>query len=260
MSIILDKFTAETTNGEDDKAAFLDVVRIAFMLNQFRTMLAEKIRIYRMLVGSMSPEDQKRAEAQYAKFVADRWDGVPLMHDEAYRIVASLRDMRGVMFAANKQLWATSPSRRIASFVSRPRRRRLLFDGDVRGGEEPSHRTKQYARDGESQEREERVGSGEGRRSGTGDEEIAIATIGIDPVGILEDSDERLPAATTSDLCRVYHSTRGLGSRLVGLREEKNRRGGDPGWTARARARERENKKKEQTRGYTPHGSAPRSP
>ena len=111
VSIILDKFTAETTNGEDDKAAFLDVVRIAFMLNQFRTMLAEKIRIYRMLVGSMSPEDQKRAEAQYAKFVADRWDGVPLMHDEAYRIVASLRDMRGVMFAANKKLWATSPLR-----------------------------------------------------------------------------------------------------------------------------------------------------
>lgn len=105
VSIILDKFTAETTAGEGDKTSVLDVVRIAFMLSQFRTMLAEKIRIYRMLVGALSREDQERAETQYAHFVADDWDGVPLMHDEAFRIVSNLRDMRGVMFAAHNKEW-----------------------------------------------------------------------------------------------------------------------------------------------------------
>ena len=101
VSIILDKFTAETTADDKQEASLIEVVQLAFVINQFRTMLAQKIRIYRLLTGKLTKREHEKAEKQYWRHLKDYdWDGGVLSHEEAYDIVINLKSMRTVMYAA----------------------------------------------------------------------------------------------------------------------------------------------------------------
>ena len=66
VSIILDKFTNETAN-EDEGTDFIQVVHVAFLVNNFRNMLTNKIRIYQLLRGRADRRTLKRYRKRYEK-------------------------------------------------------------------------------------------------------------------------------------------------------------------------------------------------
>ena len=99
VSIILDKFTAETTADNDDDTDLVEVVQIAHMLSVFRSMMTQKIRIYQMLTGRLPRKAFMEAEHVYGRSLKKQWDGEVMEHYDAMRVVAGLKNMRGLMMS-----------------------------------------------------------------------------------------------------------------------------------------------------------------
>ena len=101
VSIILDKFTAETTADDKQEASLIEVVQPP------RSSSTSFARCSRRRFASTassqagSQREHEKAEKQYWRHLKDYdWDGGVLSHEEAYDIVINLKSMRTVMYAA----------------------------------------------------------------------------------------------------------------------------------------------------------------
>ena len=132
VSIILDKFTAEITSEANEGADLVELVQIAHMLNVFRSMLTQKIKVYQMLTGRLPKRAFNEAERVYGKFLKD-WDGDVLLHDEAFEMVAGLKSMRDTMMSEYKAETASYPTQTSEPAKALTSRRSLAYsvvDGD----------------------------------------------------------------------------------------------------------------------------------
>ena len=99
VSIILDKFTNETAN-EDEGTDFIQVVHVAFLVNNFRNMLTNKIRIYQLLRGRADRRTLKRYRKRYEKILPPGClDEGHYRHSEALKILKGLHDIKSIISA-----------------------------------------------------------------------------------------------------------------------------------------------------------------
>jgi hypothetical protein len=175
VSIILDKFTAETTSVTDENTDMVEVVQIAHMLSVFRSMMTQKIRVYQMLTGRLPKKAFYEAEKVYGLFLPD-WDGDVLTHEEAVEMLTGLKSMRPTMMAAYKKetSYGSTPAEKLAEKQSATRSRSLAYsvvDGDgeddatAKSAREPVGR---HARRDGSRRSESRRSERDGRAPRTG--------------------------------------------------------------------------------------------
>ena len=99
VSIILDKFTCETAS-EEESTNFIEVVHVAFLVNNFRNMLTNKIRIYQLLRGRADRRTLKRYRKRYARILPPGClDEGHYRHGEALKILRSIKDVKSIISA-----------------------------------------------------------------------------------------------------------------------------------------------------------------
>ena len=201
VSIILDKFTAETTTESDQGTDLVEVVQIAHMLNVFRSMMTQKIKVYQMLTGRLPKRAFNEAERVYGKFLPD-WDGDVLTHEEAMQMVTDLKSMRGTMMTAYKAeasfpVQAAAPAKQVT-------RSRSLAYSLVGGDEEPiapagTHARRDGSRRSESRRSDRDRAPRTGRTDPDRDEARARRRKERDRRRGAEDAGDRLPPVVDDD-------------------------------------------------------------